>query len=164
MSQDFLKLFGETITVIIGFSIFYLVLQRFAWGPILNILDERQKKIQAGFDEVKKLQADAAAAHARYEEKLRDIEAEARTKIQEAVAEGKRVAEEITEGARREAQDVVDKARRNLQLEVDTARKQLREDVIELTLMATGKLLDEHLTEARDRQLVESFLGTVEKG
>lgn len=163
MSQEFLTQFGETITVIIGFTIFYLVLKKFAWGPVLNILDERQKKIQDSFDEVKKLQADAAAAHARYEAKMRDIEAEARTKIQEAVAEGKKVAEEMGEAARRDAADITEKARRNIQIEVDTARKQLREDVIDLTLLATGKLLDERLTDVKDRQLVESFIGSLEK-
>lgn len=164
MSQDFMTQFGETITVIIGFTIFFLVMKKFAWGPILDILDERQKKIEDGFSEVKKLQVDAAAAHERYEAKLRDIEAEARTKIQEALAEGKRVAEELTEAARREAMEITEKGRRNIQLEVDTARKQLREDVIDLTLLAAGKLLDERLTEAKDRQLVEAFIGDMDKG
>lgn len=163
MSADFMTQFGETITVIIGFTIFFLVMKKFAWGPILDILDERQNKIEEGFDEVKKLQSDAADAHARYEEKLRDIEAEARTRIQEAVAEGKKVAEEMTDAARREAQEITEKARRNIQLEVDTARKQLREEVIDLTLLAAGKLLDERLTDVKDRQLVEAFIGDLEK-
>jgi F-type H+-transporting ATPase subunit b len=163
MSPEFMTQFGETITVFIGFTIFYLVMKKFAWGPILGILDERQKKIEEGFDEVKKLQSDAAEAHARYEEKLREIEAEARTKIQEALAEGKKVAEDMTEVARREAMDITERARKNIQLEVDTARKQLREEVIDLTMLAAGKLLDEKLTDARDRQLVESFIGDLEK-
>jgi len=163
MSQDLLTQFGETIVVIIGFVIFVAVLKKFAWGPILELLDERRDQIAAGFKEVEDLQTQAKTSHEQYEEKLREIEAEAREKINEGIAEGKRVAEEMTEAARAEAADIVTKAKASVQLELATARKQLREDVVDLTLLAAGKLIEEKLTDDKDRQLVESFVGDLEQ-
>lgn len=153
----------ETITVILGFVIFFWVLKRFAWGPILGVLDERQKKIEDSFAEIKRLQDDAAEAHGRYEEKLRDIEAEARAKIQEAVADGRQVATEITEKAREDALLIVQKAKQSVELELAQARKQLREDIVDLTLSATERIIHERLTEAKDRELVGSFIDQLEK-
>lgn len=155
--------FGETITVIVGFVIFAWVLRKFAWGPILDVLDERRDQIAAGFKEVEDLQTQAKTSHEQYEEKLREIEAEAREKINEGIAEGKRVAEEMTEAARAESAEIITKAKASVQLELATARKQLREDVVELTLKAAGKLLEEKITDDKDRQLVESFIGDLEQ-
>lgn len=163
MNQDLLTQFGETIVVIIGFVIFVAVLKKFAWGPILDLLDERREKIAEGFQEVENLQAQAKASHEQYQEKLRDIDAEAREKINEGIAEGKRVGEEVTEAARTEAAEIVRKAKANVQLELATARKQLREEVIDLTLLAAGKLIEEKLTDDKDRQLVAAFVSDLEQ-
>lgn len=163
MSQELVTQFGETIVVIIGFVIFVAVLKKFAWGPILDLLDERRAKIAEGFQEVENLQAQAKTSHAEYEEKLREIDAEAREKINEAIAEGKRVGEEMTEAARVEAAEIVQKAKASVQMELATARKQLREDVVDLTLLAAGRLLEEKLTDEKDRQLVAAFVSDLEQ-
>lgn len=163
MSFDFLKQFGETIAVVVTFTIFFLILKKFAWGPILQLLDDRQKKIQDGFDEVKKLQVDAKESHQRYEEKMREIEAEARAKIQEAVADGQRIASEITEKARSDSTEIIEKGKQSIQLEIATARKQLREEVIDLALGAAERLIVEKLTDAKDRELVGSFITEIEQ-
>ena len=158
----FYRYAAETLTVIVGFSIFYWVLRKYAWGPVLDTIDERQNKIQEGFDEVKKLQDDAAEAHKRYEEKIRGIEAEARTKIQEAANDGRRIATEITEKARADAAEITEKAKQNINLEVETARKRLREQIIDLTIEATEKIIHERLSEAKDRELVGSVIAEIE--
>lgn len=161
-TPEFMDQFGQTVTVGIGFVIFYIILRKYAWGPILDLLEARQKKIEDGFEEVKKLQADASEAHTRYEEKLRNIEAEAREKIQEEINAAKRVATEMTDAARVEANAIKEKAKESVQMELATARKQLREDVIELTLTAASKILEEKMDDARDRALVESFVSELE--
>ncbi len=162
MSVEFIQQTYETISLIVTFLIFFWILKKFAWGPILSTIDARQRKIQDAFDEVKALQAEAAEAHRRYEEKLRHIEEEARQKIQEAVADGRRVAAEVTEQARKDALAIVEKAQANVALELAKARKQLHEDVVRLTLGATEKLIRQRLDPARDRELVAAFIQELE--
>ncbi len=162
MSEEFLKQLGEMATQILAFIIFFAILKKYAWGPVLKLLEDRQKKIEAGFDEIKSLKAGAEDAQKRYEGKIRDIEAEARARIQEAVNEGKRVAAEITEKARTDSAEIAEKAKKNIELELATVRKELRNEIIKLTLGATEKLIHEKLTEERDRELVGSFISDME--
>lgn len=162
MSHEFLTAISETVCVILGFMIVFRLMQKYAWGPILGTLEERQKSIQAGFEEIERLQADSASERKRYEEKLREIEAEAREQIQKAVAEGQRVAAEIGEKARQESAAMVEGARKKIELETASARKQLRAEVVKLTLAASEKLLREKLTDEKDKQLVGSFLSDLE--
>lgn len=153
---------GEMVVVIIGFFIFYWIMKKFAWGPVLNILDERQARIQESFEEVKRLQKDATEAHARYEEKLKGIETEARERINEAVNEGKRVAEQLTEDARAEARKIAEEAKVKMNREMGTIREELRRDVIRLTIQTTEKILQVKVDEAKDRELIEGFIGDLE--
>jgi F-type H+-transporting ATPase subunit b len=158
MNEELARQIGEIITHIVAFAIFFWVMAKFAWPAILKTIDDRQKKIQDGFDEVKRLQADAAETHKRYEEKLRGIEAEAREKINQAVADGKRVAAEMTDKARSDAVEIVAKAKQSIQLEIDSSRAKLREDVIRLTLQASERLLRERVDADKDRELVAGFI------
>lgn len=160
--DKFLSLAGETITAILAFSIFFWVMKKYAWPVVLGAIDERQKEIQDGFEEIKKLQDDAAEAHQRYEEKLRNIEQEARTQIQAAVTEGKQIAAEVTDKARDEAKVIIEKAKNSIELEIKSSRKKLRDEIVSLTLHATEKLINERMTEAKDRELVGSFISEIE--
>lgn len=163
MGLEFIRQVGETITLIIVFLAFFWIMKKFAWAPILKTIDDRQKSIEDGFDEIKRLKTEAEESHRRYEAKLRDIETEARNKIQESINEGRRVATEITEQARHEATHITEKAKQNMQLEIATARKTLREEIVAMTLQATEKLINERLGEAKDRELVGSFIDGLEK-
>ena len=86
------------LTQILGFIVFVTILSRFAWKPILAGLEARRAKIEGQFDDAKRSKADADQLKAKYEQELRNIDAQARQKIQEGVAEGQRVATEIRRG------------------------------------------------------------------
>ena len=140
-----------------------MILKLFAWGPVTKLLDERQKRIEDGFDEIKRKQADAEKLHEEYAAKLRDIEAEARTKIQAAINEGRRVASEITENAREEAVKITDRSQRNIELEIEKARLELRNEIVALTMATTERLLREKLDEPTHQRMVTTFIEDVEK-
>lgn len=163
MNHAFQTAAGETVCLILGFWLFFALMKKFAWGPILDLLDARREEVRAGFDEIKKLQSQAADAQKGYEDRLKAIEAEAREKIQEAVREGERVAAEISDKARAEAADIVESARKRVDLEMATLRKQLREETIALTLAVAEKLISTKLDAAKDRELVGSFISELEK-
>lgn len=161
--QEFWTQAGETVTLIVVFVVFLGLLKKLGWGPALATIDERQKKIEDAFAEIKHLKAEAEKSHQAYEERLRGIEAEARTKIQEAVAEGRRVAAEIAEKAHADAVESAAKSKASIALELETARRALREEVINLTIHAAERLLRDRLTETRDRELVGAFIDEMEK-
>jgi F-type H+-transporting ATPase subunit b len=163
MSPEFIVQVSETITIIIGFVIFYWVMKKYAWGPVIKVLDERQRRIETGFDEIKRKQAEAAQLEQQYQARLHDIELEARAKIQEAIAHGREVAAELTEQGRQEATQITERAKHNIELEIAKARLALRDEVVKMTIEASQRLLREKLDEAGHRRLVGTFIDDLER-
>lgn len=154
---------GETLTQIVTFVIFFWLLKKFAWGPLLAVLHERQQRIEEGFADIKRQQAAAAAVEAQYQERLRNIEQEARARIQEAIAEGRRVAAELTEQARVEAGQITDRAQRNIAIEVAKARQELKGEIVNLTIEASERLMRKQLDGDEQRRLVGTFIEELER-
>jgi F-type H+-transporting ATPase subunit b len=154
---------AEAITTLVGFLIFLWVLKKYAWGPITELLDSRQRSIEEQFNKVDELREQAAKIEAQYEAKMKDIEAEAREKINEALADGQRVKDEILARARQEAEEMRAKSERALTLEVAKARIELRDEIVQLTLAATEHLLNERLDPDAHRRLVGDFIAGMQK-
>jgi F-type H+-transporting ATPase subunit b len=150
------------VTHIIGFIIAVLILKRFAWGPILQLLDERREKIQGEFDRIESSKREVAGLREQYEAQLRDIESQRRTKIQEGVTEGRRVGYEIQEQARSDAHGVMLRSREETARERDRAQVALRNDMVEMVIKATEQLLKEQLDPAQHRRMVSEYLAGLE--
>jgi len=163
MSQEFLSLLGETLTTILAFAILFWVLKKYAWGPVTHVLDERQRSIEKSFADIEKQKRAAAELERQYQEQLRNIEQERRARIQDGIAEGRRVAAELLERAREEAARNAERARRNLELEVAQARVGLRNELVEMTLKASERLLRTRLDEPEQRRLVSVFIDDLER-
>ena len=153
----------QVLTQIIGFLIVLWVLKRFAWKPILALLEERRQKIKSEFDEAARRKGEANQLLASYELQLKEIDAMARSKIAEAVSEAQKIAAEIKEEARKEGRDLVTRSQAEIQREIAKAKVQLKEDMVYISLTATEKIISQKLDEPGHRRLIEDFLGTVER-
>ncbi len=148
----------QILTHAIGFLILLAILRKFAWGALLGVLDARSKRIADEFHSIEQTKQELAALKAQYQESISKIEEEARGKIQQAIAEGRRVAAEVEEDARTHARDTLEKTREAVALEVAKARVELREQVVDLAIQATHKILQQHLDEETDRRMIEAFI------
>ena len=153
--------FSILITQILGFLIVLWVLRKVAWGPILGMLEKRREKIAGDVASAETLRREAEELKAKYEQELREIEAQARERIQLAVAEGQKVAEEIRADARGEADRLRAKVQSDIQSEYEKARAALKEDVVKLAIGAARKIVTTDMDENRQRKLVEEFLADV---
>ena len=152
----------EMLTQALGFVVLVAVVRRFAWQPVLRLLDDRRQRIADEFARLEQTKGQLETLQRDYQTRLAQIEQEARAKIQEAVNEGKRVSTEIQEQARAQATQVLTQARENVQLEIAKAKVELRDRVAKLTLEATEKLLSQKMDAAKDEALVLRFLDEAE--
>jgi F-type H+-transporting ATPase subunit b len=152
---------GQIVTHIIGFLIAVFLLKKFAWKPLLSILEERRSKIKSEFDNIDKEKEKVEGLLSDYQTKLKEIDSLARVKIQEAAREGQRLANEIKENARKESKDILARAREEIQMDVDKAKVQLRDDLVNMTIRAAEKLIREKLDEEKDKKLIAEFIDTV---
>lgn len=150
--------FDILITQMLGFLVVFWVLRRYAWGPMLQMLEARRTRIANEVKDSERLHREAEELKAEYENQLKTIENQARQRIQEAVAEGQKVADEIRTRAFEEAQAITEKAKASLDMEYRKARVELRSDMVTMALGAAERLLDEKLDEDAHRKVVDRFL------
>ena len=153
----------QILTHALGFLITVWILRRFAWGPLLGMMEKRRSKIVDEFQQIETEKANAAKLAADYEAKLRDIESERRDKLIEAADEGKQMASEIKAAAQEEVKQLRTKAKADLEREIVKAKVQLRDEIVGMTLTATEKVLHEKLDEAKHRDLIGRFIDNLEK-
>jgi len=153
----------QIITHILGFVIALWILKRYAWKPLLHMIDERRERIQGDFDKAAEELKKADKLRSDYENRMKEAESEARAKVQEAVREGQDVASEIKEAARNEGRELIKRAKEELSRDVDKAKTQLKLDIVKMTLAATEKMINEKLDEAKHREMIEGFINDVEK-
>src|SRR5881296_320436 len=100
----------QVLTQIVGFLLMVWLLGRYAWKPMLGMLEARREKIAGEFQQADRLKAEAQELKARYDQELRGIEAQARQRLQESLVEGQRIAAEIRAQAQAEAQRRLERA------------------------------------------------------
>ena len=151
------------VTHAVGFLITLWILKKFAWGPLLHMLDERRKNISGEFENIEHKKEEVTKLTVEYEDKLKGIDEERRVKIVEAVNDGKKMADEIEANARTKARQKAQKAELDLERDVAKAKVELKEDMIAMTLGAAEKVIHEKLDEAKHRELIGNFIDNIEK-
>lgn len=151
----------QVVTQIIGFLLMVWLLARYAWGPLMTVVDRRRAAIADEFDKAERLKAEAEALKARYDQEMRSIDAHARQKLQEAVNEGQKIAGEIKTQAHQDAQQRLERAGDEIAREREKAKEALKEQMITLSIHAAEKVLREKLGDATQRKLVGEFIDEV---
>ena len=151
----------QVATQILGFLLLLWGLRKWAWGPVLAMLETRRQKIAGAFEDADRRKAEALELKARYEQDLRGIEAQARQRIQQAVTEGQKVAAEIKAQAHVEAQQRVARAEGEIEREREKAKELLKEHIISLAVRSAEKILRENLDDQAQRKLASEFIDEV---
>src|SRR6266850_4239454 len=151
----------QVATQILGFLLLLWGLRRWAWGPVLGMLEARRQKIAGEFEEAERRKTEALELKARYEQDLRGIEAQARQRIQQAVTEGQKVAAEIKGQAQADAQQRLTRAEDEIAREREKAKEILKEHIIRLSVRTAEKILREKLDDKAQRKLAAEFIDDV---
>ncbi len=148
----------QLLTTVVGFLILMWILKKFAWGPILDLLDQRREKIEQDYTAAEKELSQAADLKADFETKLSDIKVIEREHVQEAVKKGETIAGGIVTKARAEMDQAREKGEQALEIDARKAQLELRDDVVELAIGAAEKLIGERLDEDKHRQLIQEYI------
>jgi F-type H+-transporting ATPase subunit b len=149
---------GLTIWTAITFICLVLVLSKFAWGPIVKMLDERERTIRDAIEQAKNERAEAEKMLAEQKASLAAAQREAAALAQRSKAEVEALRVELTARARKEADDLVAQARRQIQEEKAKAVSELKGQVADLAIDAARRLIKSSLDEKAQRALVEEYI------
>jgi len=148
---------------IVAFLILIWLLNRFAYKPIIKILDDRANRIGESMQQAEQIKRDNAAAAQRAQQ----IIAEAQGQTREMLAQAQQMSQRTIAAAQDEARDQREKllADAHKQIEVDTqrAKAELRKEVARLTVLAAGKVIGKSLDTPDHYRLVDEALAEVEQ-
>jgi F-type H+-transporting ATPase subunit b len=155
ISRTFGLNFAHFISQCISFAIVAFLLQRYAYKPILAVLEERKKRIKEGLDNAEKIKQELANTQAKTREMMVQAGQEAAKMIEEARAAAAKVQEQETQKAIAAAQAIVDKAQQATQAEHARMLAELRREVGRLVVATTAKVTGKVLTLDDQKRLAE---------
>jgi F-type H+-transporting ATPase subunit b len=148
----------QLLVQLVAFIVFVWLLWKFALGPIVGVLDQRQVRISESMSAAERMQAELKETQARNEEVLQ----QARREAQDVLATARQNAEQIEARARERAEASADefltRAQETLRQETAQARQALRQEVGELAVTAAGRILRKEIDPAAQRTIIESTL------
>ena len=149
---------GLMIWTLLAFLVAMWILRKYAWPAITEALDKRQRAIEESIDVAERTREDAQQLLEEYRERLR----EARAQADEIVARARKAGEvherETLDKARIQREELLAQTRRDIEAETRRAIQEIRDEVADLTVLATEKVTRKSLTDADQKRLVEDAL------
>jgi F-type H+-transporting ATPase subunit b len=151
------------VWTLVTFGLLVIVLKRFAWRPILEMIEIREKTIADAIESAKRERAEAEKAAAEMRASLEKARAEASELIRRNQAEVAAAKNELMAAARKESEALLAQARISIEEERRAAVAELRAQVVDIAIEAAGRLLQTQMDEKKQRQLVEEYLARLPK-
>ena len=153
---------GLFFWTILTFLTLVFLLKKFAWGPLLKALEERQETIRKSLDDAEQATQDLTRLQDESAQIIAEARAEAQSIVTKSRAEAERVREDLKEQAKSEADAILKNAERQIHLETDRAVQQIRQEVVELSLNVASKLIRKNLTQEDNDALIQESLSQIE--
>jgi F-type H+-transporting ATPase subunit b len=143
------------ISQVISFCIIAFLLHRFAYKPILRVLEERRQKIAESLANADKIKQELANARTSAQEIITQAGAQANKLIEEGRQAAARVQEQETQKAIEAANQIVVKAKEASEAELARAKAELRKELVRLVAETTAKVSGKVLTLDDQKRLAE---------
>lgn len=149
---------GLMIWTVITFLVTLLVLRKIAWGPLLQALDDREKRIDDALSKAEKARKEAEDAIAQAKQDSAAALRKSEEMIKKAQVEADQRGQEIIEKAKADSQKLVDEGLKRLEGEQRAAMQQMRRETADLAIQAAARLVKSSLSEQQQREIVDGFL------
>jgi len=143
------------VAQIISFCIVCIVLQRYAYKPVLKMLEERRGQIAQGLADTEQIKTELARTEAQRHEVMLQANEQATKLIEEARAAAARVQDQETQKAINAAEQIIVKAREAAAQDYARMLVELKHEVGRLVVQATATIIGEVLTADDQRRLAE---------
>ena len=152
---------GVGIWALVVFVILLLILKKFAWSPILEALDAREKTVQDSLDQAARIQAESAQLAQEQARLLAESRAQANQILQNAREAGEALKKSLETAAQEEKQRILASATTEIEAQKRAAVSELRKTTAELSIGIAGKLIRQNLDDAKNRALVDQLIQEV---
>ena len=153
---------GNALWTLVIFLLVVTVLGKFAWGPILALLQQREEFIHRSLADAKRDRDEAETRLKDYAARIQGARNEAATIVEEARRDAERMREDLRQRARTEADTIIQNAERQIGLQTQRAIQDIRREAVDLSVAIASKIIQRNLTKEDNQRLIDDALRQVE--
>ncbi|NIR51384.1 F0F1 ATP synthase subunit B [candidate division KSB1 bacterium] len=149
---------GTIFWTALTFVFLLFILKKLAWGPILQALEERERKIKESLEKADAAQKETEAAMAKQQEIMDSAKREAQELMAKSRSTAESTKEEILKKAQDEASKMLEKAKREIDSQREKAIEEIRNEAADLSIAIASKLIGKSLSRDDHREIIDESL------
>ena len=146
---------------LVSFALLFFLLKRFAFPPILEVLEERENKIRSEIADAEKLRHEAEELKADLGRELKNAHEKANTIIQMAGEESKKIQEKSIQETQTKVRQMQNDAEQEIQITRNKLLNEIRSYTAALTIASTEKMLKKSLNDEDKNRLIDESIEEV---
>jgi F-type H+-transporting ATPase subunit b len=146
---------------ILNFIILLFILAKFAYKPLMKVLDARRERVTNDLETAEKTRTEAEALKNQYSRQLSEARSEATAIVEKANKIGQKVHDDFVAQAQAEKEQLIVSAKQTIENEKQQALTEVRSQVITLATEIAGKVVDQKLNSEADQALVAKTADSV---
>lgn len=151
----------NTLISIISFLILYWFLSKYAFGPLMGVMEKRRQLVQEQIGTAESNRTEALRLLEEQKQALQQARQEAVGIIEQARATSSRQSDEAIAAARAESTRIKEDALKDIENEKNKAVTALRSQVSAMSVMIASKIIEKQVDEKSQEQLIENYLNDV---
>ena len=154
-------LFGDMIIQLITFIILLALITKFAWKPLMNVMQEREQHLASEIDQAEQSNQEAKRLMNEANDELKNTRQNAQQIIDDANETAKNQQADLIKAAKEEAARIKENARLEIEQERDKAIQALQTQVGSLSVQIASKVIEKELSETEQEKLINDYLEKV---
>jgi F-type H+-transporting ATPase subunit b len=146
---------------VLSFSILFWILYKFAFPPILNTLENRERKIRESLDQAEENRSAAEQKLKEYEAKLQVAATEVETIMSEAKQKAQRLLDENQQKLRAESERIKEAATQDIERERRKAVEDIKDQTADLAILVAEKVIGRSLSDDDHRRFAQEAIAEV---
>ncbi len=148
-------------STLILFLLFTFVLKKFAWGPLLEIVEGREKTVRDQVEGAQRAQIEAQALLNQRQDLLKEATREREEMLARAQKEAEALRVDLVGKAKGDAEGILERAKQQIEREKNQAIVELRRQVADIAMEAAGKIVKSSLTPEAQKKLVDETISAL---
>ena len=149
---------GTTIVTLATFVILIILLKKFAWGPLKEVMDKRERDINKDIDDAEQAKINAQKLEEENRKTLKETQDEVQKILDDAKIQARKQHEEIIHEANEKANGMIETAQSEINSQKERAISDINNQVSELSVLIASKVLRKEISEQDQKELVEKYL------
>lgn len=149
---------GSALVQLLGFLVLLALLGKFAWGPIKNVMDERERLINAEIDDAETRSREAKRLKEENDKLLKETQADISAMMENAKEQAKKEQENIINDANNRASQLIQDAKADIEREKQNAIQDINAQVSEISVLIAEKMIRKEINAEDQKALIEKYL------